>query len=287
MPVVTAQAPLPTTMPAVEAPPIEAAPEVPKEEVKQEAVSPKLAELARRERQLRQLQKQIQEEKAALKSKEDEYKTSYISKAKLLENPYQTLLDNGYTYEQIAQLPMQIPNEQDRAVQGVKAELAALKAEQEAVKKSNEEQTKKNYEAAVNQVRRDATALVETNEEYSTIKESNAVEAVVELIKQTFDTDGTILSVEEAAKQVEDHLLEEAIKMASLTKVKAKLTPIAETPAIPEKKTFDQAVHQQSNQQIKQPIKTLTNAAATMPSSGLTAKQRRERAMAAFKGQLQ
>lgn len=282
MPVVTAQAPLPTTSTiaplAPEAPisteAIETVPEVKKEE----AISPKFAELARREKGLRQLQKQIQEEKAALKAKEDEYKTNYIPKSQLTANPYQTLLDAGFTHDQLLQLSLNVPNPQDQAYQKLQAEIQALKAETELTKKAHQDTQTKAYENAVNQVRRDAVKIVESNPEFETIKELGATEAVVELIKQTFDTDGTLLSVEDAAKQVEEHLLEEALKMASLNKIKAKMQPPA--PAAPEKKTFQEAI-----KQTPPAMKTLTNAALSVPSSALSTKQRRERAIAAFNGQ--
>jgi hypothetical protein len=92
----------------------------------------------------------------------------------------------------------------------------------------------------------------------------------VELIERTFKQYGVLLSVEDAAKQVEDYLVEEAFKLTKLKKIQQRLAPA--------QKPVEAKLEPQKQPQT---LKTLTNAVS---SSGRVSV--RERAIAAFKGQL-
>ena len=81
-----------------------------------------------------------------------------------------------------------------------------------------------------------------------------------------------MISIEEAAKAIEDALFEDVNKFAQLNKVKSKSAP--QTPE-PEKKPINLQT------QDKQPTRTLTNAVTA--SKPLTP---RERAIRAFRGEL-
>lgn len=289
MPAVTAQAPLPQTISAstvadsamvgvpreTSATPEVAAAEEPK---KEGALSPKLAELARRERELRRIQKEIQDEKAAIKAKEEDYRTNYIPKSQLTANPYQTLLDNGYSHEQIQMMSLSAPTPQDQAYQKLQQEIAALKSETELNKKAYQENQTKGYQQALNQIRNQVSELVENNPEFEMIKHLNSTDDVVKRIEDEYQKNGTILKNDDAARLVEKELEEAAELFLSIPKIKAKMQPTA--PAVPEKKTFQEAVKQTP------PMKTITNAALSVPSSASSSKQRRERAIAAMTGQL-
>ena len=116
----------------------------------------------------------------------------------------------------------------------------------------------------------DVNLLVDSDPEFETIKATNSSQEVVRLIERVFNEEGTILSVEEAAKTVENALLEQTIKqmqrLNQVKKIQSKLAPalVAEKLTTPAK-----------------PGKTLTNAMGV--SRQLTA---RERAILAFNNQL-
>lgn len=274
MSTITAQAPLPksiikTTQPkleskqedTVEAPALEA--------VKDDALSPQYAAIARREKDLRRQAKAIQAEKEALKAKMTEYETSYVPKNKLAEMIEKDPASLGLSYEQLTNLLLNQPKPEELAVRDLRSEIQKVKDEQAQTKTLFEESQKKAYDQAVNQIRNDTKLLVDSDLNFETIKETNSIEAVVELIKETFDKDGILLTVEDAAKEVENYLIEEALKMANLNKVKQKLMP---------QPTEEKAIE-------KPVMKTLTNA-ITATSTKPGEKGRRERAIAAFKGQL-
>ncbi len=253
----------------------------PKEE---EALSPKLVELARREKMFLKKQAELKAREDALAAKESEYKTSYVDKKTLTANPVQALLDAGLTHDQIVQQLLNGQQQVDPVLSSVQAEIKALKDAQEQSKVQAAEAQKKNYDNAVNQIRTDVKALVDSNPDYESIKVLEAQEAVVDLIKKQFETDGTLLSVEDASAQVEAYILEEALKMAGLNKVKAKLNPVAVEASTEEPVEKKQQV---TLRQAPQPLKTLTNAATTVTSKPINEKDRRARAIALLEGRLQ
>lgn len=283
MPIVTQQAPLPTTpTPEARQPATtEQPPAVPAAtEPKVDQLSPKFAALARKEKALRSLDAQLKAREEAFKAKEADYASSYLQKKELAEkaksDPLGILSDIGLTPDEFTQALLNSRPE-DHAIRKLSAEISALRDDQTKVKSQFEEQQTKAYEQAVNQIRTDTKLLVDADSNYETVKAMNATEAVVELIKTTFDEQGLLLSVEDAAKEVEAYLIEEALKMAQLKKVQEKLTPkqVAATPAA------------QKSQTPQQPqMKTLTNAvSATIPQS-LSDKERKQRAILAFRGEL-
>lgn len=155
--------------------------------------------------------------------------------------------------------------------------MQALKDSQERAQKAYEEQQKQSYQQALTQIRQEATQLVSQDPNYEAIKTSNAVNDVVDLIEQTFKQDGILLTVEEAANEVEEYLVEELMKLAKMQKIQSRLMPQpkAEAPKPPVKAETPTATQSQQPQ-----MKTLTNSISS--SRKLTAK---ERAMLAFKGE--
>lgn len=248
---------------------------------KEDLLSPKYAELARKEKALvRKFQAREQEFKAreeALKAKEAEYQTSYVPKKSLTErfqkDPLGLAGEYGVGYDQIVQAAL---NQPDPVNQKLIARIEELEGRLNQGVTNQEKQQKDAYDQAVNQIRNDTKLLVDGNESFETIKETNSVDAVVELIEETFKQEGILLTVEDAAKQVEDYLVEEAFKMAQLKKVKLRLSPpLSEETALKPQPEIPQ----------KQPMKTLTNAVSAS-SKPLNANDRRQRAILAFQGKL-
>lgn len=272
MPIVTAAPQIPQSAPVSQGTPELNVPETP-EIKKEEAISPKFAALARQQKEIRRQQQALKAQEDAWKLKQSEYDSSYVPKDKLKSDLAGTLRELGYTDEQIAASMLNQPTPQERQIKELMAKIEALEAGTQKVTDTIQEKEKQAYNQAVSQIRSNVKLLVDGNDEYETIKETGSHEAVVKLIEQTFAENGTIMTNEEAAKEVEEYLLEEALKMANLKKVQAKLAPAVSAP-----------IAQKINAQ--QPIKTLTNAATTVSSKPLSAKERRERAIAVFNGQL-
>lgn len=247
-------------------------------------ISSEYALLARKEKQIRleseRREKQYAAREAELKAREEALNKSssfdeskYIPKEKLEKDVFGTLLDMGLTYDQLTQAAMNGPSSKDlellNTVKALKAEIEALKGETSSTKKSFEDLQAMSEKQGLLQYTKQVDALVNNNPEFETIKEMGKNHEVVELIKETLNKDGVLLSVEEAAQAVENHYFEEALKVSRLKKIQAKLAP--------------QASVQKSTEQSKQPqqMKTLTNSVGS--SRQLSAK---ERAILAAEGKL-
>lgn len=283
MPIITQQAPLPTT-------PVEPvrqettnevplAPEAPKPE---DQLSPKFAALARKEKALRSEYQKLKAEQEAFKTKQTEYETGYIPKSVLRERAKHDALgilteEFGITPDEFTQQLLN-SNPQDHHIKRLEAKIQELENAQKKTVSTMDEQQSKAYDQALNGIRHEAKVLVDSNPDFEAIKETNSTEAVVELIRETFEKDGTLLSVEEAAKEVEDYLQEQALKMAQFKRVKEKLTP-------PAAQIIQPTPKQGVTIQEKQPMKTLTNTISSS-SKPLGRKERRERAIMAFQGKL-
>lgn len=155
----------------------------------------------------------------------------------------------------------------------LKRQLRAEREARESDRKAAAQAQDAQYQQALKQIRADATQLIRQDNTFEAIRETNSINDVVELIEETFKEDGIVLSVEEACREVEDHLVEKLSKYSRLDKIQQRLKSAAAA-----------ASPQQSgdnSQQRQQPKPTLTNAVST--SKKLSAK---ERAILAFNNQL-
>lgn len=254
-------------------------------------LSRQFAQLARQEKALRakvQQQEQqykareaaLQAREAALTSEPKTDMTKYISRDHLKQDALTALAEAGVSYEELTQ---QIISQQPvdprlkNTINQLQQQIQELKAANEEARKSQVDNQTQAYQAAVKQIRTDVNQLVHTDPNFETIKATKSAKDVVDLIEQTYHKDGVLLSVEEAATQVEDYLVEEGAKLAQIDKIKKRMmqavapkasSSTAQTPAA-------------KSQQQQQPMKTLTNAASS--TRQLSAK---ERAILAFKGEL-
>jgi hypothetical protein len=275
----------------VEEPQAEPATETPKEPEKksEDPLSSQYALLARREKALRakaqQQEQQLRAREEALKAKEAEiaakdqdYQSNYISKQKLKANTWEALSEAQVSYDEITQQLLDSQTPLDPRTQSLltkmEAKISKLETELETGKKAQSDQQSQAYKAAVAQIETDVKALVETDPAFETIQATRSVKDVVELIELTYKEDGRLLSVEEAAQLVEDHLMGEIDKLTRIEKVKQRLN-------IPGQEKTVQAQSPAKPAQQQQTMKTLTNA--TSSTRQLSAK---ERAILAFKGQL-
>lgn len=256
-------------------------------------LSSQYAVLARKEKALRA---KVQQQEAAMKAREDalkqreealltkdnQYKQGYVSKEEFSKNPWKFLAEAGITYDQITEQALNQTKLDPYMTSKIEAMEAKLAAQEEAFKKREEEFTRKQeetqsaaYKQAIETVRRETLNLVKSNaEQYELISSTDSINDVVELIEQTWKEDQVLLTVEEAAAEVEKYLEEEALKLAKMKKIQSKLqAPGTKTV------TFKEPGANTSKQ--PQQMKTLTNAiGAQKPLSA------RERAILAMRGEL-
>jgi len=251
---------------------------------KEEPISSQYAVLARKEKQLRVKAQQqelafkareeaLRAREQELSKKDSEYATKYIPKDRLLQDPLGVYEENGVTYDKLTEALLARQN-QDPAtrsyLQKLEAKIAELQGKVETVDKSRTEERSNSYNEALRQIQMDATSLVKNNPEFETIQATGSVKDVVELIKRTYDEDGILLSVEEAAQAVESELVEEAMKITRINKIQQRL-----------KSATAPAAKQEQAPKKTEGMKTLTNAVGS--TRQLTA---RERAIAAMEGRL-
>lgn len=255
------------------------------------ALSRQFAQLARQERALRAKQQQLdQAHKARLSELEAREKAlegkssfnpdEYISKARLRQNALDVLEAEGITnYEQLTERAVsRVPVDPvlQATIDKLNAKIAEMEAKTSTVEKSWQDQQVNARAAAERQIEQDAIALIKNNpEEYEAISKTGTVKQIKKLIVDTFDKDGRLMTVEEAATEVENYLVEENYRMATnIDKIKKRMAQANASSGNSDVKT------QAQNKQT-QGMKTLTNAASS--SRQLSAK---ERAILAFKGEL-
>lgn len=253
---------------------------------------PRIEQLMRKERALSKQMRDFQAQKQAFEQEKSKLLDSTSWKQKFLEDP--TAL--GLSYDEISQRFLRQPSPEEQREAALRREIEAVKEAQQKTLEQVAKSQQDAYDQAKKQISREVSSLVEASKDYELVKAQGAVENVVSLIEETYKEEGVLLSTEEALKEVEDYLLEQATALLKLEKIQARLkpTPSAETPteqsntvqpqigrvihrnhSVTETKTRPQATQT-----------TLTHAmsqASTVPAGNMS---RRDRAIAAFKNQL-
>ncbi len=206
--------------------------------------------IARMEQKVRKQEQALKADKAKLDAERAEVAQLKELKTKLAAKDYSALEAEGVTYEEYTNYKLNQGADETPEIQAIRK----LEAEIKSLKTSQEDATTKQYDATIGQYRNDIKALVSKDPTYSSVKELKAEEHVLQHILDTFEQDGEVLSVEQAAQEVEDQLIEDAERMAGLSKLKAK-----QASSEPVKKELPPP---------KQGIKTITqNLPATQPKT--------------------
>lgn len=266
--------------PTVETPVVAEA--TPAPEKKDDFLSPKFAALARQEKQIRAERQKLKADKEAFEADQRSRLNGYIPKDELRKNTLAALESAGMSYDELTKQLLEAPQGQvDPTVRALQAQVQDLTSKLEQFTKKSEETQTTAYKQAVDTIRRKVGNLIDSNPEFETIKALEQTDAVVSLIEETFKAEGYVMTEEEAAKEVEEYLVTEAVRMAGLEKVKKKLAP---APAEEAPKESQPALTKQS--QPQQQIKTLTNSVNSTAGRRLSEKERRERAILAAQGKL-
>lgn len=256
-------------------------------------VDPRQQEFDKLARQERAFRSKIQQQEQALKAREaaiaareaeltaknTEYSSDrYVSVEDFKTDPLAVMAKTGLSYDQLTEQLLNQPQRDPRmeaTIKKLEAKIQSLESANETSQKTYQEREEANYQAAVRQISQDAKALIKSDPiAFEAISKTGSVSDVVELITETYNKDGIVLSVEDAAKQVEDYLVEEGFNTVSkIDKIKKRMQANAQ-PAASEKTP---------NPTNKQPqtMKTLTNSVGAQKPLSV-----RDRAIAAMEGRL-
>lgn len=266
----------------------------------EEPLSPHYAVLARKEKALRAEVQKLNASKAAFKAEQEALKTAgpakptfdeskYIPKDRITQDPVAVFEELGFSTEDIANRLLN-PTKSDptvlNLVSKLQAEIAALKAAQDTTQKTFQDSQTEAYTQAITAMEYEAEDLVNTDPEFATIKETGQSKEIVNLIKDVHEKGlpgkyrkGTLLSVEQAARLVEDELVNQWVeqheKLSRLEKIQKRLKPA--TPVA--KQSQPQGTQTQQSSATENNTKTLTNSMGS--TKRLSA---RDRAIAVFNG---
>lgn len=225
-------------------------------------LSPQFAALAKQRRALQVKEREIADREKALQASSTS-QADAVPVARLKSDPLGVMLEAGVTYEQLTEAVLANQNGYNPEIAALKEELKALKGEMTKTFTDKEAQSE---QAALNQMMREATQISAQGEDFELVRETGSLPQVRQLIERTYKETGEVLDVREALKLVEEELIKDSLKIASLKKIQGQFTqapPVA-----------------QPLQQQRQ-MRTLTNRdTASVPLS------RKARALAAFAGTL-
>jgi hypothetical protein len=224
-------------------------------------LSPQFAALARQRRALQVKEREIADRERALSSQPTSVGTEELV-SRLKSNPLSVLQENGITYDQLTEAILSDQTTHNPDIQALKAEIKALK---EGVDKNLADRDTQAEQQVLAEIRRETERLASDGDTYEMVRATRSYPEVVNLIHRTFKETGEILDTSEAMRLVEEDLLTETLKVATLGKVKSRLTPPAPPQPQPAPKQF----------------RTLTNRDTASPIS-----DRRSRAIAAALGNL-
>jgi hypothetical protein len=247
-------------------------------EASSEPVSTQFAVLARKERQVRKAQQDLQAARDAWKQEQ----AQYIKRDQLTgPDALNTLAELGLTNDRLVELQLSQANPDPNA--DLLTKIASLEARLAKVDETFKERDDIQVQQALRQIKSDVQLLVNSDPAFEMIAATESVDEVVDLIKKVFDAEGVVLSVEDAASQVEEKLVEREYdrvqRLTQLQKIKSRLAP---KPQDASPQGVAAAAATPPPQQPAQPTATtLTNSGArTRPMSP------RDRAVARLKGDL-
>ena len=272
----------------------------------EEPLSPQYAVLARQAKALRQAQQNLKAERAAFKAEQDASRAappvqaattaavddalSTIPRDRLVNDPVGVFEELGLSAEELANRILNhraVDPATANYMSKLEAKIAKLEAAQDDSKKAFETSQSDSYEQAVVAIRNEAEDLVDTDPDFATIKEMGQSEEIVNLIKDVHAKGlegkyrkGTLLTVEAAARLVEDELVNQWVekheKLSRLEKIQKRLKPATQ---VGQQASALGTQQQQSAATNQNTTRTLTNS---MGSSGKMSA--RDRAIAVFNG---
>ncbi len=261
-----------TSVQEVVTPKVETKPQ-PKAPDKQSQDAERMNAIIRREKAMRATVREKEAELAKYKTQAEELEQlkqqDLARQEKEKADPIAYLMERGYDADQITQALINRPGPESQAVKQLTEKILKLERDQqEAIKRAESESTA-NYQNALKTIQRNVDKLVSSNpQEYEAISASEAQQSVTNYIEKVWKAEGIMLETEDAAKEIEDYLTDQALGLAKLNKIQSRLKPPAPKQTTPAPATT-------------KPV-TLTNS-VKQNTRPLTSK---ERAILAFNRQL-
>jgi hypothetical protein len=224
-------------------------------------LSPQLSAIAKQRRALQQERQEFEKQKVDFESQKGA--SGGISVDLLKSNPIGVLLENGFTFDTLAQ-----------AVQGYSSgnhEVTALKNQiktlEESFEKKFSDREVRAEEQALDEMVRESMRISQEGDDFELIRETKSYPKVREFIKRTYQKTGEVVDVREAMKFIESTLYEDILPVTKTKKVMSQFQPSA--PA------------QQMPPQQQRQMRTLTNK-----DTASVLMSKKARAIAAFNGTL-
>lgn len=222
-------------------------------------LSPKVTALARKEAAQRQREIALKRREQDLADKLKKAERFDQLQAKFQAKDYSAAEEMGMTHEEYTNYLIQKQESADPKEERylrLEKQLADLKKQQEEVEVKDYQANQTLWKAEISRV------ITEKAEEFSTIKELKAEDIVLKHINDSFDEDGTELTAEEAAKEIEAALFERAEKFASVSKVRSKLGEAPKVLGAPKTspKTITQDMTVTSTKSVRKPFHLMSEA---------------------------
>lgn len=222
------------------------------EEPIQESVtlSPKVSALARKEQAQRAREREIANKERTFAEKMADADKYRALTEKLKNKDYSAVDELGLNYEEIVKHELN----KEAAKNPEQERVRQLEEKLSAIEKAQEENVVKEYQANQALWKQEIVKTIKENDDFSTVRDLGAEDIVLQHINDSFEEDGIELTVEQAAKEIEDALLEKAEKYASVSKIKNKV-PEARVLGAPKTK-----------------VSTITQNMTTTPKTAVTSK---------------
>lgn len=165
-------------------------------------LSPQLSALARKEQAYRQREQALKARERELEAKLADADQYSQLKTKFSSKDYSEAEKLGLNYEEYTKYLLDKQSGEDPQTQAFKA----LEAEVQALKKGKEESAAQEYEETVAEYKKEINQLIATTSEFPRTKKLGRQDAVLQLILDSWEQDGTELTIAEASKDVEAYL---------------------------------------------------------------------------------
>ena len=198
-------------------PAAESAP-VPEESVR---ISGQASAILRKEQAVRQREEALKQRERDLADKLALAEQHTQLTEKLKAKDYSEAEKLGMSYEDYTSYKLNSSNEPDPLQEKIKA----LEDKVASFEQREEQNSAVQYEETIAEYKKEIGRLVADRPEFSSIKELKKEDAVLQLILDTFEEDGEELSIDEAARFVEEKLVEYGKAFTALPKLKTEEPP--------------------------------------------------------------
>jgi len=197
--------------------------------------SKKFTALTRREKALRQREAELKRRESELTSRQPQQEPAQEEQptdwAKLLaDNPIEAFKKAGYSMEDLihtmaeGELPKDIVKRREE--ESLKAKIAELESKLEGKFEEYEKTSaQKEHDKVVNSFKTELKTFIDSNaDEYEMIRYNDAHDTVFGVIESHYSQTGRVLSEKEAADAVEQHFMDEALKLGNVKKLRKRFT---------------------------------------------------------------